>query len=448
MSASHKLVYLWQIEQFDQCNQSDWIESSIFGHTYPLNSSKWIIRMLPNDLTIDVLLDGDHNDKIRVKYCASILDKYMEKFKSVRADDFIEGDKKMAICSAWSIPLAEPDLKTSSLLFGGTLSILFELELQIDSSLNESVKKSENSCEQRWSKSIVHGFAPIHIPLYTDTVIALNMEQKSSIDYNYGGNRGFRWESNIIVDDKVSPKTCEIWLELQFNPHAELLPTQCTNVYCTLKNKNDDQIARYTCHQEITDSNESLMFSTSRIPFIDDAHYDIAFDVEPECLIITPTTSISRDCSTAREKILCDFKDVFDSPFFGDVVTLHMGDNTMRVHKAIMIARSPFFAKLFKSELHDAISGQVTITDTDIATMRTIVTYIYTGTMDNISIKTAEKLLKAADRYGLDTLKQKCEQFLCDNINMMNVGKFLLLGQKLNAPCLENSAFAFIRNQY
>lgn len=448
MSASHKLVYLWQIEKFDQCNQVDWIESSVFGDTYPLQGSKWVIKMLPNDLTIKVLLDGEHSDKIRVKYSISIVDKDTEKIYSVRADNFIEGDHETSIHSAWLIALAKSDFKASSYLFGGILSILFELELQIDSSLNEFVEKSGNNCKQMWSKSRVYGFKPIHITPYTDILIAPNIEQKSKADHRYGGNRGYKWKTNVFVDDKISPQICQILIELQFNPLSELRPTQCTNVYCTLKARNHNQNARFTCHQQSALNQGSLMFLASRIPFIGDAPYDIAFDVEPECLIITPKTSISRDCSTPREKMLWDFKDVFDSPLFEDVVTLRMGSDTMRVHKAILVARSPFFAKLFSSELHDVITGNVTVTDTDIATMRSIVTYIYTGMTDNLSIQTAENLLKAADRYGLDILKHKCEQMLCDNINMKNVGRVLQLAQAYNAPSLENNAFAFVSSKY
>lgn len=448
MSASHKLVYLWQIEQFDQCNYADWIESSIFGNTYPLNGYKWVIQMLPSNLTLNVLLDGEHSDKVRVKYTVSIVDKDTEKIHSVRADNFIEGDdNKTGIHYAWSIPLVKSDFKTSSFLFGGTLAILFELELQIDSSLNESVQKSEKACEQMWSKSIVRSFSPIQITAYTDTLIAPNMEQISKADYKYGANRGFKCKTNLFVDDKSSPQTCEILIELRFNPLSELRPTKCTNVFCTLKDKNDNQLARFTC-QQIESSEESLTFASSRIPFIGDVHYDIAIDVEPECLIITPMTSIFRDCTTPREKILCDYKNVFDSPIFGDVVTLRMGDDTIQVHKAILMARSPFFAKLFNSELHDVITGIVTVADTDTSTMRTIVTYFYTGMTDNIGTKEAENLLKAANQYGLDILKHKCEQILCDNINMMNVGRFLILAQEFDAPSLENSAFAFIRTQY
>lgn len=446
--ASHKLVYLWQIEQFDQCNHVDWIESSIFGDTYPFDSAKWVIRMLPNDLTIKVLLDGDHCDKVRVKYTISIVDKDTEKIHSVRADDFIEGDNRTGIYSAWLIPLAKPNFKTSSYLFGGTLAILFELELQIDASLNEAVKKSEDNCKQMWSKSSVHGFTPIHITPYKDTLIAPEMEQMMDSDHNYGGRRGLKWKTNVFVDDKVSPQTCQILIELQFNPLSELRPTQCSNVFCTLIDKNDDQNARFTCQQLSGFSKEPLMFSASRIPFINDAHYDITIDIEPECLIITPTSSIPRDCITPREKILCDFKDVFDSPVFGDVVTLRIGSDSLRVHKAIMVARSPFFATLLSSELHDVITGNVMVTDTDIDTMRTVVTYIYTGTTDKISGKTAESVLKAADRYGLDILKRKCEQMLCEDIDMDNVATFLFLAQAYNAPSLENAAFSFITKQY
>ena len=108
-------------------------------------------------------------------------------------------------------------------------------------------------------------------------------------------------------------------------------------------------------------------------------------------------------------------------------VTLAVGNEEIKAHKAVLSARSPVFRAMFK---HDGFKEQqenfVQITDHDPKVVKEMLKFIYTGEVPELKEK-AHDLFCIADKYQLERLKQLCEKQLWTDIGVKNVVDTLLL---------------------
>ena len=84
------------------------------------------------------------------------------------------------------------------------------------------------------------------------------------------------------------------------------------------------------------------------------------------------------------------------------------------------------------------------IDDLDPDTVHDMLVFIYKGMLDNLGKGKAERLLTAAEKYDLKTLKQMCEELLCEKIDTDNVLELLLLSDLNRAPTLRAQAVKYI----
>ena len=141
-------------------------------------------------------------------------------------------------------------------------------------------------------------------------------------------------------------------------------------------------------------------------------------------------------------------------------VDVVVGERTFQCHKAILGAKSPFFKAAFVHDMKEKATGKITI-DGDITTnerrssslilfegldsntAHDLLVYCYGGKIENIEEK-SDKLLAASDQvtwlevggkpcfnlifqYALKHLKRKCEEVLCQSVNISNCLDLLLL---------------------
>ena len=75
--------------------------------------------------------------------------------------------------------------------------------------------------------------------------------------------------------------------------------------------------------------------------------------------------------------------------------------------------------------------------------MHSMLLFIYSGKVQGLNEK-AEKLLTASEKYDLKTLKQMCEELLCEKMDRDNVLELLLLSDLNRAPTLRAQAVKYI----
>merc|ERR1712080_347438 len=83
------------------------------------------------------------------------------------------------------------------------------------------------------------------------------------------------------------------------------------------------------------------------------------------------------------------------------------------------------------------------IRDLDRDTVKVIVKFMYSGTVDNIEENT-DKLLEAAFRYNLSGLLKMCDVSLAKKVSLENAIEMLIMGDIFNAHNLKKAAMGFI----
>ncbi|XP_057341561.1 speckle-type POZ protein-like [Microplitis mediator] len=146
---------------------------------------------------------------------------------------------------------------------------------------------------------------------------------------------------------------------------------------------------------------------------------------------------------SSKRKIVDDFKELFESKAGSDVLLI-VGDSKFRAHKSILIARSSVFALMFLYETEEK-QNYVTINDISPKTIGEMLKFIYTDQVTDID-GDAKELLKAANKYQLQTLKKLCEESLCKSITIVNAVEIMVLADENNARQLLDYAINFIAN--
>ncbi|GBN99844.1 Speckle-type POZ protein-like B [Araneus ventricosus] len=126
------------------------------------------------------------------------------------------------------------------------------------------------------------------------------------------------------------------------------------------------------------------------------------------CALITDLTSLHKDQST------CDMK-------------LQTKTNIFPVHTLILSARSPVFKAMFSNDMKEKVNGCVDASDLQDEIVRRFLLYLYSDQLEELEWDDALQLYKAADKYAVISLKDKCSAFLKSNLNLENVCEALML---------------------
>ncbi|XP_049946893.1 ankyrin-3-like [Schistocerca serialis cubense] len=129
----------------------------------------------------------------------------------------------------------------------------------------------------------------------------------------------------------------------------------------------------------------------------------------------------------------------------GAVVTLLAGDTRLVAHRAVLAARSPVFADMFRRVTVEGSSNQLVHSDTEGPVMRQVLAYLYTLQVPQLP-SMAPKLLVAADKYGLSVLKAHCEQQVASQLSIETAAATGVLAIRHSANRLKQAAIVFIKS--
>ncbi|KAH9403206.1 hypothetical protein TYRP_015084 [Tyrophagus putrescentiae] len=128
--------------------------------------------------------------------------------------------------------------------------------------------------------------------------------------------------------------------------------------------------------------------------------------------------------------------------------TVVVGNESIPVHKVLLAAGSPVFAGMFRHEgTKEVKEKKVVIPDVRAEVVKDMLQFLYTGLKPKQSCLTAE-LLKLADQYLIEELKQHCEQHLSTSLSVLSVVNRFQVAFRHNAPKLKNSCLKFMADHY
>lgn len=143
-----------------------------------------------------------------------------------------------------------------------------------------------------------------------------------------------------------------------------------------------------------------------------------------------------------KSKILQDFKSLFLKQENCDVV-LRVKGQEFPAHKAILIARSPVFASMFRYDMKEKQTGIVDIEDCDPSSFSDFLCFLYCEEVNNLSEENVYSLFTAADKYGVPDLKEKCTEFMKEYLSIDTFCEIITLALQHSETELINFANDF-----
>ncbi|XP_047057633.1 BTB/POZ and MATH domain-containing protein 1-like [Lolium rigidum] len=128
-------------------------------------------------------------------------------------------------------------------------------------------------------------------------------------------------------------------------------------------------------------------------------------------------------------------------------VKIEAGGETFHAHRWVLEARSPVFKKELSLASMATGTAELRVDDMDAEMFRTLLQFIYTDSPPLLeAAPTAEKLLVAADRYGVEKLKRICEEALCKHIDISSLAATLELAERHRCTVLTAACMQFLYN--
>lgn len=103
-----------------------------------------------------------------------------------------------------------------------------------------------------------------------------------------------------------------------------------------------------------------------------------------------------------------------------DITITTTKNNTIFAHRAILASRSPVFQSMFSHDLKEKSLSILEISDMSFAECRAFLNYIYGNFQPEEFLTHRLALLRAADKYEMDDLKEACHESLLEDIDSKN----------------------------
>lgn len=124
-------------------------------------------------------------------------------------------------------------------------------------------------------------------------------------------------------------------------------------------------------------------------------------------------------------------------------ITIMVGEKQIQAHKFMLATRSPVFDTMLSSDMLEGRQNQILINDFEYEVIDELIYFIYSDQTPNLH-RLAYPLFMAADKYGMDRLKARCEKVLSETITVENVFKVQSVAELYDAKLLKQMVKHFI----
>ncbi|KAK1620342.1 hypothetical protein QYE76_025859 [Lolium multiflorum] len=132
-------------------------------------------------------------------------------------------------------------------------------------------------------------------------------------------------------------------------------------------------------------------------------------------------------------------------------VSFNVDGETFSAHRLVLAARSPVFRAELYGQMAESKMASITIQDMRASTFASMLHYMYHDSLPSpadddevFASHDIQHLLVAADRYGLEVLKQACEERLCFHIAVDTICSTLELAEEHTCPKLKSRCLDFL----
>ncbi|XP_035207459.1 uncharacterized protein LOC118182246 [Stegodyphus dumicola] len=119
-------------------------------------------------------------------------------------------------------------------------------------------------------------------------------------------------------------------------------------------------------------------------------------------------------------------------------------DKEIRVHKCILSARSPVFAKMFQHATSENSDNRIVITDIEPDVFEELLQFLYCGKINPSTYSKAHDLYYAAEKYFVSDLKDLCRDFITSSLSVTSAVETLILADRHKDEEMMEKAVSFI----
>lgn len=117
-------------------------------------------------------------------------------------------------------------------------------------------------------------------------------------------------------------------------------------------------------------------------------------------------------------------------------LTIKIDNEKLKAHSLILSMRSKVFRAMLKNDTKERKEGVIEIKDCTADSFKAFLKYCYTFEIDSIKNRAVD-LLILADKYDVECLKKRCEEYLCGITEKSNVIPHLIAAYEGNANLLK-----------
>ena len=183
-------------------------------------------------------------------------------------------------------------------------------------------------------------------------------------------------------------------------------------------------------------SSESVIFKCEITVWSLDKPVHVGKDPSP----LSAPSTMKSDCNLGVH-----MEEARQNGLFTDV-TLIADGKEFKAHKVVLASQSQFFKTRFANRWSSPLAiprDRVEMTDIPAVIMEAILSYMYTGKVEDIE-KIAYKLLPVAEEYCLIDLRKMCEEVLTRSLTCDTAVSMLMYASAHNASDLKNSCMELI----
>lgn len=160
-----------------------------------------------------------------------------------------------------------------------------------------------------------------------------------------------------------------------------------------------------------------------------------------------------RDIRINQENVrpLCDTcsgaKVLLNNPMFSDVKFVVEG-KAINAHRCILYARAEYFKNMFDSKMREACESEIVVPDIAYDVFLAVLEYIYSGTVEVTNGKLSVELLKAADMFHIEGLRNLCVEKVEEAVTVENVAFICQVADMHNASNLKQYCINFMMHNF
>ncbi|KAL6728698.1 hypothetical protein Aduo_010441 [Ancylostoma duodenale] len=137
-------------------------------------------------------------------------------------------------------------------------------------------------------------------------------------------------------------------------------------------------------------------------------------------------------------------REMWESELFTDCV-IKVGSKEIKAHRCVLGQHSPVFRSMFNNEsMIEAREGVIDIQDAKYESVRAMVEFMYTGSMDTVDANSVDEVLAIADKYEVLPLKEQCERIISNTINQKNITSIAVFADTYSAVLLKQAVIRYL----